>query len=121
IFIYRPALRFAVSALRDLVARAEVAYHDLWRLVLTAYLTASVLLTADAALHPVNGGRNEVGVIGASFGLNLGLLVVPAFLSQPIESERGVTRSMPLNWLWLVFGFAAAIAFLAGLGPAIQL
>jgi hypothetical protein len=51
IFIYRPALRFAISASRDLVVRSEVAHRDLWRLVLPAYLTASILLTAGAALH----------------------------------------------------------------------
>jgi hypothetical protein len=120
IFIYRPALRFAVIALRDLVVRREVAYHHLWRPVLAAYLTASILLSAGAALHPVNGRVVEVGVLGASFALNLGLLIVPAFISQPIETERIVTRNVPFDWRWLTFGFAAAIAFLAGLGRAIR-
>jgi hypothetical protein len=121
IFIYRPALRFAVTALRDLLVRGEVAYQDLWRFVLAAYLTASVLFTASAALNPVNSGLVVIGVVGASFGLNFGLLLVPAFISQPVESEPTVTRSMPFNWLWLIFAFTAAAAFLAGLGRAIRL
>jgi hypothetical protein len=120
IFIYRPALRFAIITLRDLVVRREVAYQDLWRLVLAAYLTASALLTVETALYPVNGGLVEIAVVSASFGINLGLLFVPAFISQPIETERIVTRSVPFDWLWLTFGFAAAIAFLAGLGRAIR-
>jgi hypothetical protein len=119
IVIYRPALRFAVAALRDLVIRRELAYQDSWRLVLAAYLTASTLFTVRAVLRPVNGGVVEVGILGVSFGVNLGLLVVPALISKPVESDQIVTRSIPLNWLWLTFGFAFAIAFLAGLGRAI--
>jgi hypothetical protein len=121
VFIYRPALHFAVTALRDLVVRREVAYQDAWRLVLAAYMTASVLLTAGAALHPVNRGPLQVGVVGAWFGLNLGLVIVPAFIAQSVEPPPIVTRSMPFHWLWLILGFAAAIAFLVGLGQAIHL
>ena len=120
IFIYRPALRFAVTALRRLVDNGEVAYQNLWRLVLAAYLTAGVLLTAAAALRPPSSGLVVIGVVGASFGLNLGLLVVPAFISPPVESEPTMTRSMPFSWPWLIFAFTAAFAFLAGLGRAIQ-
>jgi hypothetical protein len=120
IFIYRPALRFAVTALRDLLVRGEVAYRDLWRLTLAAYFTASVLLTAGALLNPVNSGLVGIGVVAASFGLNFGLLLIPAFLSQPVESEPIVTRSMPFNWFWFSFGLAAAVAFLAGLGRVIR-
>jgi hypothetical protein len=116
IFIYRPALRFAVAALRDLVVRREVAGQDLWRLVLAAYLTASILFTVRAALRPVDGGVVEVGILGISFGVNLGLLIVPALISRPVESEQIVSRSIRFNWLWLTFGIASAVAFLAALG-----
>jgi hypothetical protein len=61
-----------------------------------------------------------IGVVGASFGLNLGLLVVPVFISPPVESEPTMTRSMPFSWPWLILAFIAAFAFLAGLGRAIQ-
>jgi hypothetical protein len=120
IFIYRPALRFAVTALRELLVRGEVAYRDLWRLTLAAYFTASVLLTAGAVLNPVNSGLVVIGVVAASFGLNFGLLLIPAFISQPVESEPIVTRSMPFHWFWFSFGLAAAAAFLAGLGRVIR-
>jgi hypothetical protein len=120
IFIYRPALRFAVTALRDLLVRGEVAYRDLWRPTLAAYFTASILLTAGAVLNPVNSGLVVIGVVAASFGLNFGLLLIPAFLSQPVESEPTATRSMPFDWLWFFFGLAAAVAFLAGLGRVIR-
>ncbi len=120
ILIYRPALSFAIMALRDLVVRREIAYQDSRRLVLAAYLTSSALLTAETALHPVNGGLVDIAVVSTSFGINLGLLIAPAFISQPIETEPIVTRSLPFDWLWLTFGFAAAIAFLAGLGRAIH-
>jgi hypothetical protein len=120
IFIYRPALRFAVTTLRGLVDNREVACEDLWRLVLAAYLTAGILLTARAALNPVISGPAVIGVVGTSFGLNLGLLLVPAFISEPVESEPTATRHMPFSWFWLIFAFAAAVAFLAGLGRTVR-
>jgi len=119
VFIYRPALRFAITTLRDLVENAELGYRDLWRLVLAAYLTAGALLTAGAILDPVNHGFLVIGVVGASFGLNSGLLLIPAFIPEPVESKPTPTR-MPFSWLWLIFAFAAAVAFLAGLGRAIH-
>ena len=120
VFIYRPALRFAVTTLRALIENRELAYRDLLRLVLAAYLTASVLLTAGAALDPVNQGLTGIGVVGASFGLNLGLLVVPAFISEPVESAPTLTRAMSFSWLWLILAFTAAVAFLAGFVRAIR-
>jgi hypothetical protein len=120
VFIYRPALRFAVKTLRVLIENGELAYRDLFRLVLAAYLTASVLLTAGAALDSVNQALVGIGVVGASFGLNLGLLFIPAFISEPVEFGKAATRAMPFSWLWLIFACGAAGAFLAGLGRAIR-
>jgi hypothetical protein len=120
-FIYRPALVFAVNALRDLIVRSEVDYRDLSRLVFPAYLTASILLTAGAALHPLKEGPLEIGLVAAPFALNLGLLVVPLFISQPVESETIVARPLPFYWLWVTIGFAATLAYLAGLGPVMRL
>lgn len=119
VLIYRPALRFAVATLRNLIENTELAYRDLWRLVLAAYLTAGTLLTAGAVLDPVNHGVVVIGVVAASFGLNLGLLFVPAFISEPVESQPTLTRALPFSWFWLILGFAAAGFLLAGLGRAI--
>jgi hypothetical protein len=121
VFIYRPALRFTVTTLRGLIENAELAYRDLWRLVLAAYLAAGVLFTAGAILDRANHGVIVIGVVAASFGLNLGLLVVPAFISEPVESQPTLTRAMPFSWFWLIFALAAAAAFLAGLGHTITL
>jgi hypothetical protein len=120
IVIYRPALRFATAGLRGLIQNREVAYRDLWRLILSAYLTASILLTAGAILHPVNNGLMVIAVAAASFGLNFGLLVVPAFISEPVEFEPIAPRPMPFSWFWLIFALLAAAAFLAGVGRAIS-
>jgi hypothetical protein len=120
LFIYRPALRFAVATSRDLIEGAELAYRDLWRLVLAAYLTAGVVLTAGVILDPLNHGAVVMAVAAASFGLNLGLLVVPAFISEPVESQPTRTRALPFSWFWLTFACAATGFFLAGLGRAIS-
>jgi hypothetical protein len=117
IFIYRPALQFAVSSLRDLVQSRDLAYRDLWRLVLIAYLTASAVLTAGAALDPANTG---VVVLGVSFGLHLGLLVVPAFISEPVEVSAVQSQPMVFNWVWLLLAVVVTAAFFAGLGRAIH-
>lgn len=52
IFIYRPAVRFAARTIRELVERGELAHRDAWRLVLTAYITAGLLLSAAAVPVP---------------------------------------------------------------------
>jgi hypothetical protein len=120
VFIYRPALQFAARGLRGLVESRELAYRDLWRLVLTAYLTASAVLTAGAALDPANTGVVVAGVVAASFGLHLGLLVAPAFISEPVEMEKARSRWIAFHWAWLLLGVAASVAFFAGLGRAIR-
>jgi hypothetical protein len=119
IVIYRPALRFATANLRGLIQNREVAYRDLWRLVLPAYLTASVLLTAGAVINMLKQGFVDIPVVAASFGLNFGFLVIPAFISEPVAFEPTAPRPMPFSWLWLICALAAATAFLAGLGRAI--
>jgi hypothetical protein len=120
ILIYRPAVRFAVSAFQGLVREDEVAYHDLWRLVLTAYVSAGILLTTAAALNPVSRGLILIGGVGASFGLSFGMVLVPAFIRRPLEPEKTETRSIPFSWSWLIFAFVVAAAFIAGLGRGIQ-
>jgi hypothetical protein len=119
ILIYRPAVRSAVRTVRELVERGELAYRDTWRLVLTAYITAGLLLTAAAVVNPANGGLGKLGRAGASFGLNFGMLLAPAFLSSPADPEAAATRSMPLNWFWPVFALVICAAFLLGFGRAI--
>jgi hypothetical protein len=120
VFIYRPALQFAVRSLRDLIETRELAYRDLWRLVLIAYLTASAVLTIGAALDPANTGAMVLAVVAASFGLHLGLLVVPAFISEPVEMSSVSSQPILFNWVWVLIAAAAMTAFFAGLGRAIH-
>jgi len=119
LYIYRPALHFAVNSARELIEARELAYRDLWLLVFTAYFTASAVLTAGAVFNPVNNGVVVLAVAAASFGLNLGLLVIPAFISEPVESEIR-PNAISFSWLWLIMGAAACAAFLGGVGRAIR-
>jgi hypothetical protein len=120
VFIYRPALQFAVRSLRDLIEANELAYRDLWRLALTAYLTASIVLTAGAALDPSKPGTLVFAVLVAPFALHLGLLVVPAFISEPVEVGAITGRTIAFSWMWFLLACAASAALFAGLGRAIN-
>lgn len=120
VFIYRPAVRFAVGTVRQLVERGELAYRDAWRLVLTAYLAAGLLFSAAGFLSPVNGSFGRAGGAGAAFGLNIGMLLAPAFLSTPADPQATSTRTMPFSWFWPVFALVICAAFLIGLGRAIS-
>jgi hypothetical protein len=121
VFIYRPALQFAVRGLQDLVENRELAYRDLWRLALTAYFTASIVLTVGAVLDPAQSGAVVVAVLAAPFALHLGLLVVPAFISEPVETGAVASRAIAFSWIWLLLCCAAGAVFFAGLGRAIHL
>jgi hypothetical protein len=120
IFIYRPAVRFAVSVFQGFVRNGEVAYQDLWRLALTAYVTSGILLMTAAVLNPVSRGLILIGGVGASFGLSFGMVLVPAFIRRPLEPQTTATRYMPFSWFWLIFALVVAVGFIAGLGRGIQ-
>ena len=122
IFIYRPAVQFAARNMRILVEGREVAYRELWPLTLCAYVTASVILTAGAALDPVKTGIVGPAVLAASFALNLGFLVVPAFVSEPVDLLPSPNRGrIDPSWQWLLAAAVTTGAYVGGLGRAIQL
>ena len=103
VFIYSPAVSFAVAAMRDLIVRRKIAYQDVWRLALVAYLTASGLLTAAAALNPVNDTLVALAVVGTSFGLNFGLLLFHySYLNEFSPNLRlpGLCLSIGFGWSW---------------------
>jgi hypothetical protein len=120
VFIYRPAMRFAVSTARGLIEGRELSYRQLWLLIVVTYLTTSIVLTAGAILDPINTGLMPRAVLAASFGLNLGLLFIPAFISEPVDLRPSLRQSISFSWLWVILGAAATAAFLAGLGRAIR-
>jgi hypothetical protein len=79
------------------------------------------VLTVGAVLDPINTGLVSRAVLAASFGLNFGLLFIPAFISEPVELRPFLRQSISFSWIWVILGAAATAAFLAGLGRAIRL
>jgi hypothetical protein len=87
---------------------------------MTAYLAASAVLTVGAALDPASTGVVVLAVVAASFGLHLGFLIVPAFISEPVEMSAFRSQPIVFSWVWLLFAAAAIAAFFAGLGRVIH-
>src|SRR5882724_4120535 len=65
---------------------------DLQRLVLPAYLAGGAVMTIASIFNPISPGLILTAGVGASFGLNAGLLFVPGIVAgkahgQPIDAS----------------------------------
>ena len=86
IIMYVISLRWLESFIRDFASRGEIALADRQRLVWPAYLAGGVVLTAAAILNPITPSLILISGIGASFGLNFGLLLLPRLLPTTVTA-----------------------------------
>jgi hypothetical protein len=122
VFIYRPGVQFAATHMRVLVECREVAFRELWPLTLCAYVIGSTILTVGAVFDPSKVPNSSPALVAASFALNLGFVVVPAFISEPVEPRPRTNRGrIDFSWQWLLAAVICAAAFIGGLGRAIHL
>jgi hypothetical protein len=119
VLLYGLAISLATRRLRPFVQTGEVDSRDLPRLVFPAYFSAAVLMLAAAALDPLHQLILLSG-IGASLGLNAGLLFVPRFLETETRTGPRGVQSVPFERSWLVLAIIVSIVFLAVLGPGVS-
>ncbi len=119
IAMYVVACRWLAVAIGEFVNRAEFAVADR-RLTWPAYWAGGVILTAAACLNPISPRLILVSGIGASFGLNAGLLWLPEFVAATAQGQRSSMGSIPWSAAWLVVALGSSALFIAVLGPGIR-
>jgi len=119
--LYALAIRGTAGGLLPFVERGGVAFRDVRGLVVAAYVAGGALMTAASVLNPISPVLILTSGVGASFGLNLGLLFVPGIVAARAHNRTGTGRPMPFSPLWLCLALIVGAAFVAILGPGIRL
>lgn len=117
---YVLAFRWIASFLIDWVNRAELARIDVWRLVWPAYLAGGAAMTLAAIFNPISPALILLSGVGASFGLNCGLLFLPGIVANHTASQTVLTCPIPLRLFWIVLAILTSGIFIAVLGPGVH-
>jgi hypothetical protein len=113
------ALAISIAAFAD---RGEVSLQrDGWRLVWAAYVAAGVVLTSAAALNPIGLNLILVSGVGASFGLNAGILFVPGMAPASTHGQAVASSRIRTSVTWITAAGIGSVLFIAVLGPGIKL
>lgn len=118
--LYAFSVRVTARSIGRLTERRKSGLAEIQRLVVPAYLAGGTVMTIAAIFNPISPSLILLSGAGASFGLNAGLLFVPAMVARNQRSQSILTEHMPMSLLWL--GLAAAFGgiFVAVLGPGIH-
>ncbi|MGD0213040.1 MAG: hypothetical protein ABSB87_07395 [Terriglobales bacterium] len=118
--LYFLAIRWTASSMGDMVNRGEVAVIDLQRLVLPAYLAGGAVMTIASVFNPISPSLILMSGVGASFGLNCGLLFLPGIVAADTRSHTSVTRSLELSFFWIVLAIVISGVFIGVMGPGLH-
>jgi hypothetical protein len=117
--VYGLGLRWAADSMRGFVEIGDVAPRDVRRLVVPAYVAGGLLVTAASVVNPIGPDLILIAGVGASFGLNFGLLFIPRMVVSQALDRAPATRAIPFSASWLSVAVVVAIAYIAVLGPGI--
>jgi len=118
--LYVLAIRWTASSMGDMVNRGEVAVVDLQRLVLPAYLAGGAVMTIASVFNPISPSLILMSGVGASFGLNSGLLFLPGMVAANTRGHALATRSLALSFFWVVLAIVISAVFIGVLGPGLH-
>jgi hypothetical protein len=120
VILYIVSVRWAARSLFRFIENGEVAVSDLQRLIVPAYVAGGALMTLASVFNSISPSLILLSGVGASFGLNWGLLLVPDILSGKARNSVTVTHSIPFSLVWIVLALVVAVCFIAILGPGIR-
>ena len=117
---YVLSLRWVASLAINFVNHRQVAIRDSRRLVWPAYLAAGVVMTVAPIFNPISPSLILVSGIGASFGLNCGLLFMPLIIARNSTDRVVGEGRIPFSAFWLIVSIFICGLFIGIFGPGIS-
>lgn len=111
---YYGALRW----LADVPAQFKLGPESIRQVVLPAYFAGGVVMTLASVFNPFSSSLILMSGVGASFGLNAGMLFIPSIM-QGSAGAPGKKRAQ-INWSWVLMALVCAGVFTAVFGPGIR-
>lgn len=121
VIFYTTAIRIAVHSAAPWIANGDASIADLRRVIGVSYVTGGVLLVLGSAFNPVGREPIVLSGIGASFGLTLGLLLVPGILASQVKEPGWISGALELQPAWIAVALVVGIVFVGFLGPGVRL
>lgn len=118
--LYALSVRLTARSMIRLVESRQFGVAGLQRLVLPAYLAGGAVMTIASFFNPISPNLILLSGAGASFGLNSGLLLLPATIARNARSQSTLTQRVPFSPVWLALAAIFSGVFIAILGPGIH-
>jgi len=119
--LYAGAVFGSLRVLRALVADGALSCADARRWCLTAYWAGGLLLTAAAALNPIDAWLILTSGVATGFGAMAGLTFIPSLLKDDDGASARKASAARFGLAWLLVCVAVSLAFVFVLGPGIRL
>jgi hypothetical protein len=95
-------MRITASSMVRLLHGRKSGLMEMQRLVLPAYLAGGAVMTIASIFNPISPRLVLLSGAGASFGLNSGLLFLPAIVDRNGRGQSILTERISIHLLWLV-------------------
>jgi len=119
--LYALSILWLAHSMRQLAARKVVTLSEMQRLAWLSFLAGGLILTVAAAFNPISPRLILLSGVGASFGLNWGLLLIPGLVRAHVQNKaEAVSAPMPPSLPWLGVALVFGALFVAIFGPGIQ-
>ncbi|HLJ90242.1 MAG TPA: hypothetical protein VKZ53_25750 [Candidatus Angelobacter sp.] len=118
--LYVLFVRWAASAMIRRVEDGEIGVSALWANILAAYIGGGVVMMIASVFNPIGPSLILLSGMGASFGLNAGLLWVPGIVAGKARTQSPAASSLPASYFWIAMAVVLGGLFVAILGPGIH-
>jgi len=119
--LYTTVIRIAAGAATPWIADGDTSIADLRRVIRVSYVAGGALLMLGSAFNPFGRDLILISGVGASFGLTLGLLLVPRSLASDVKEPGWISTVLELEPAWIVAALIVGSVFVGFLGPGTRL
>ncbi len=120
VLFYAASILWTAQLMRRMVDHRMVITSSVAQLVLPAYLAGGAVMTVASFFNPISPSLILMSGIGASFGLNAGLLLVTGLVNRSVGADAEAGNFLPMSVGWVVLAVIVGGTFIAVLGPGIR-